>query len=159
MRPIVVGWTMPWSHRMLHSLAECAASGRLYEEVVALNGHQAAKRIDQALMENFPKRMLYMAMQACRSKRTLLAGEMAGDSTQPTRGILARCALRNWLAMGGSQPRGRCQRVPANLSAHAANSEDDVAVESVPQSQPTESLFEQSKSTMFRNRFGLAQKI
>ena len=58
-----------------------------------MNGHQAAKLIDQALMGNFRKRVLYMAMQACLSKRTLLAGEMVGDSTQPTRGIFARCAL------------------------------------------------------------------
>ena len=28
--------------------------------------------------------------------------------------------------MGGSQLRGRCQRVPANLSAHVANNEDEI---------------------------------
>ena len=111
-------------------------------------------------MVNFSKRVLYMAIQACLSKRTLLAGEMVGDSIQPTRGMCAKCALGNRLAMGGSQPRGRCQRVPARISAHVASNEDDVVVESVPQPQSTESFFfEQYNSTMFRNRFGLVQKI
>ena len=143
------------------TVLQSALRRRLHEEVVALNGHQTAKRIDQALMENFPKRVLYMAMQARLGKRTLLAGEMVGDSIQPTRGsfFFARCALGNWLAMGGSQPRGRCQRVPARISAHVASNGDDVVVESVPQPQSTESLFEQSNSTMFRNRFGLVQKM
>ena len=87
-------------------------------------------------MENFSKRVLYMPMQACLGKRTLLAGEMVGDSIKPTRGsFFARCALGNWLAMGGSQPRGRCQRVPARISAHVASNGDDVVVESVSQSQ------------------------
>ena len=36
-----------------------------------------------------------MAMQAFLNKRTLLAGEMVGDSIQPTRGIFAKCALGN----------------------------------------------------------------
>ena len=36
-----------------------------------------------------------MAMQSYLSERTLLAGEMVGDSVQLTRGMLARCALGN----------------------------------------------------------------
>ena len=44
-------------------------------------------------MLTFPKRLLYMAMQAYLSKRTLFAGEMVGDSIQPTHGIFAKCSL------------------------------------------------------------------
>ena len=53
------------------------------KEVIAFLGHQAAKRIDQALMLTFPIRLPYMAMQAYFSKRILLAGEMVSDSFQP----------------------------------------------------------------------------
>ena len=49
--------------------------------------------------------------------------------------------------------------MPARISAHVASNGDDVAVESVPQPQSTKSHFEQTISTMFRNRFGLVQKI
>ena len=49
--------------------------------------------------------------------------------------------------------------MPARISAHVASNEDDVAVKSVPQPQSTESHFEQTISMMFRNRFGLVQKI
>ena len=107
--PIVVGRCQGATEGC--TVLQTALRRRLHEEVVALNGHQTAKRIDQALMENFPMRVLCMAMQARLGKRTLLAGEMVGDSIQPTRGsFFARCALGNWLAMGGSQLRGRCQR-------------------------------------------------
>ena len=82
-----------------------------------------------------------------------------GDGIQLTHGFFAKCALGNRLAMGGSQPRGRCQRVPARISPHVASNDDDVAVKSVPQPQSTESHFEQTISMMFRNRFGLVQKI
>ena len=90
----------------------------LYEGVVALNGHQAAKRMDQALMENFPKRVLYMAMQACLSKRTLLAGEMVGDSFQPTRCFFCKVragklACNGWFLTSWEVPTRACENFRA----------------------------------------------
>ena len=73
----VVGWTTRSNTEGCTDL-QSALWRPLYEEVVALNGHQSAKRIDKAWMWNFPKRLLYVAMQACLGKRTLLAGEMVG---------------------------------------------------------------------------------
>ena len=54
--------------------------------------------IGLALERNFPKRLLYIAMQACLSERTLRVREMVGQSMQPTNGILAGCPLGNRLA-------------------------------------------------------------
>ena len=51
-------------------------------------------RIDQALQWHFPKRLLYVAMQAYLSERLLRAGEMVG-SIQPSNGTLAGCSLGN----------------------------------------------------------------
>ena len=87
------GW---WDDAMQGcTVLQSALRRRLYEDLVALSGHRTAKRIDQVLTRNFPQRLLYMAMQAYLSKRTLLAGEMVGNSIQPTRGIFAKCALGN----------------------------------------------------------------
>ena len=50
------------------------------------------------LERNFPKRLLYAAMQTYFSERILRAGEMVGQSMQPTYGILAGLSLGKMFA-------------------------------------------------------------
>ena len=87
---------------------------RVYEEVASLSGQSAVcmffdmekfydsaclyKLVDHAMARNFPKRLLYIAMQAYLSERILRAGDMVGQSIEPSNGILAGCSLGNRFA-------------------------------------------------------------
>ena len=65
---------------------------RVYEEVASLNW-QLYKLVDDAIARDFPRRLLYIAMQACLSEWILRVGDMVGQSMQPSNGILAGCSL------------------------------------------------------------------
>ena len=87
---------------------------RVYEEVASLNGQSAAcvffdkekfydsaclyKLIDLAMARDFPRRLLFVAMQAYLSDRILRTRDMVRQSIQPSSGILAGCSLGNRFA-------------------------------------------------------------
>ena len=87
---------------------------RVYEEIAPLNGQFAAcvlrhgekfydsaclkKPVDLAMARDFPRLLLYVAMQTYLSDRILGAGDTLEQSIQPSNRILAGCSLVNIFA-------------------------------------------------------------
>ena len=134
---------------------QSALRRRFCAEIATLDRHQAAKRIDQALMVNFSKRLLYMAKRTLVNAPSLLVRWWATVcSSRMACWQGARWETDLWWVVLNDLVDGAnaCLRTFQRLW-------QAMKTKSVPQPQPTESHFEQTISTMFRNRFGLVQKI
>ena len=113
----------------------------VYEEVASLNGQSAAcvfvdmekfcdsacfyKLVDHAMATEFPRRLLYIAMEAYLSDRILRAEHLVGQSIQPSNGILAGCSLGNMCEGHPLQDLGQCEQ---RLASAAARSSGDASV-------------------------------
>ena len=171
---------------------------RVHEEVASLNGQSAAcvffdmekfydsaclyKLIDLAMARDFPRRLLYIAMQAYLSDRILRAGDMVMHSIQPSNGILAGCSLghsfarvifynildsvNNVLPAQLPAPVETRQFVDDLTTSSVANNEDDVtrsicsvALELRHELEAAKLTLNTNKSMIISNRQSLAKRV
>ena len=140
------------------------------------------KLVDHAMAMDFPRRLLYIAMQACLSERILRAGDMVGQSIQPSSGILAGCSLGNRFArvifhkILDSVNNVLPAQLPAPVETRqfvddlatmsAANNEDDVtrsicsiALELRHELEAPKLTLDKNKSMIVSNRKSLAKRV
>ena len=131
---------------------QSALRRRLCAEIATFDRHEAAKRIDEALMRNCPKRFLYMAKRTSVNAPSLLVrwwATVCSSRMAFWQGARWETDLR-WVVLndpvGGANA---CLRTFQRMWAGTGRDTNRGSAEK----------FDWSTATMFGNRFGRVQKI